>query len=467
MFKRFTLGFYRAYAEPQTLDFAIPDDGCIGLNVIVGQNNSGKSTALTVMKELFHQSQDFIHDSMSRVGDHAPIVKLDVHFDQGDESVFCEERTAGFFVKIIEGKDAAQSENRRNQLRSRVQFLPSRRSWSDRFNRAAKQSKQQMEDQLFNLQRNQEAQLGLILSTIIRDGQKPEFDKILIRVMPDVVDWGVNRFLDQDYIEYKSPSGNVHALSLLGEGFSSVFRMTYTLFSSKPGDVVILDEPELSLHPEAQKSLYKLLSELAEDRQIIIATHSPYMVNWEHLSRGARLFRVGIGTDGSATVTSLSDAAIKDVMPAVEGDIRNRKNFDVLAKEVFFRSRVVFCEGQEDVLFIENYLRAENREPLPLFGYGSGGDRWIAKWLVLATDLGIRAAAIYDGNVVDEAERVAELFKSNPDVKTWIIPANDIRDKCRGEALEHGIFNTKGEINAEFRPAFNAMLDDVEKWLKA
>ena len=69
--------------------------------------------------------------------------------------------------------------------------------------------------------------------------------------MPDVIDWGMNRFMEQDYIEYKSPSGRVHALSLLGEGLSSVFRMTYTLYSSKPGDVIILDEPELSLHPDA------------------------------------------------------------------------------------------------------------------------------------------------------------------------------------------------------------------------
>lgn len=465
MFKRFTLGFYRAYAEPRSWDFALPDGESIGLNVIVGQNNSGKSTALSVMKELFHQSQDFIHDSMSRVGDNAPVVKLDVLFDQGDETVFCEERTAGFFVKVIEGKDVRQSEGRRNQLRNRVRFLPSRRSWSDRFDRSTKQNKQQLEEQLFNLQRNQEAQLGFILSTIIRDGQKDEFDKILMRVMPDVVDWGVNRFLDQDYIEYKSPSGNVHALSLLGEGFSSVFRMTYTLFSSQPGDVVILDEPELSLHPDAQKSLYNLLSELAVDRQIIIATHSPYMVNWEDLGRGARLFRVGLGKAGTAKVTHLSKAAIQDVMPAVDGDIRNRKNFDVLAKEVFFRSRVVFCEGQEDVLFIENYVAGANREPLPLFGYGSGGDSWIAKWLVLATDLGIRAAAVYDGNVAAAAERVATHFKDNPDVRVWVLPADDIRDKERDGTVQLGIFNTKGEINSDFQADFDAMLEEIEQWL--
>jgi predicted ATP-dependent endonuclease of OLD family len=467
MFESFTLGFYRAYAEPQTLVFALPEGGKIGLNVIVGQNNSGKSTALSIMKEFFHQSQDFIHDSMSRVGDKSPVVELNVRFDQETERMVCEERTAGFFVKIVDGRNVEQSETRRNQLRNRVRFLPSRRSWSDRFNRATKQNKQQLEDQLFNLQRNQEAQLGAILSSIIRDGQKPAFDKILMRVMPDVVDWGVNTFMEQDYIEYKSPTGNVHALSLLGEGFSSVFRMTYTLFSSKPGDVVILDEPELSLHPDAQKSLYSLLSELAKDRQIIIATHSPYMVNWVDLGRGARLFRVGLGKDGAAKVNCLSEAAITDVMPAVEGDIRNRKNFDVLAKEVFFRSRVVFCEGQEDVLFIENYLNTEGREPLPLFGYGSGGDSLIGKWLVLASDLGIRAAAIYDANVADEAQRVEDLLKDNHEAKIWILPSNDIRDKHRGEILERGIFNTKGEINLEFRPDFDAMLNEIDEWLKA
>lgn len=466
MFKSFTLGYYRAYAEPQVFNFVMPGEDRLGLNVIVGQNNSGKSTSLSVLKELFFQSPDFIHDSMSRVGDNPPLIDLIVRFGEDDERIFCEERAAGFFVKLIDDLDVNASENRRNQYRQRIRFLPARRAWTDRFNRSTRQNKQQLEEQLFALQRNQEAQLGNILSNIIREGQKEAFDQILKNVMPDVVGWSVNRFMDQDYIEYVSPSGNTHALSLLGEGFSSVFRLTHTLFSSQPGDTIILDEPELSLHPDAQKSLYRLLSNLSKDRQIIIATHSPYMVQWDDLAQGAKLFRVGLDKAGTAKVNDLSEEAIKNVLPAVEGDIRNRKLFDVLAKEVFFRSRVVFCEGQEDVHYIENYLNKLGREPLPLFGYGAGGDTWIGKWLVLATDLGIRAAAIYDGNVSEEADRVRRHFEENADVGVWQIPTDDIRDKDCDGSIRSGIFNTRGEINASHQATFDAMLEEIESWLR-
>lgn len=455
------------YAEPQVFNFATPQLGKLGLNVIVGQNNSGKSTALAILKELFQQSPDFILDSMSRVGESDPVVKLQARFGGEQETIICDRRTEGFYVKTIEGMEEAQSTARRFQLRKRVRFLPSRRSWTDRFNRTAKQSKDQMEVQLFDLPRTQEAQLGSILSSIVRDGEKAKFDAVLRRVIPDVLDWGVNRFRDEDYIEYKSPAGRYHALGLLGEGLASVFRMTYTLFSSQPNDVVILDEPELSLHPEAQKSLYLLLRELSVDRQVIIATHSPYMVNWEDLGRGARLFRVGLNKAGSARVYCLSEAAIRNVLPAVEGDLRNRKNFDVLAKEVFFRQEVLFCEGQEDVLYTENYLNTCGRPPLPMFGYGSGGDSLIRKWLVLARDLGIRAAALYDANVQTEAESVAAQFEGDENVNIWILPTGDIRDKVFNGEARRGVFSTRGEINPEFRDQFDRLINTIHYWLNA
>jgi predicted ATPase len=44
-------------------------------------------------------------------------------------------------------------------------------------------------------------------------------------------------------------------------------------------EVLILDEPELGLHPHAITLISAMLKRLAHDRQIIIATQSPYMVD--------------------------------------------------------------------------------------------------------------------------------------------------------------------------------------------
>jgi predicted ATP-dependent endonuclease of OLD family len=271
--------------------------------------------------------------------------------------------------------------------------------------------------------------------------------------------------MDQDYIAYQNASGRTHALGLLGDGFSSVFRVAYTLFSSTPGSVVVLDEPELSLHPEAQKSLYKLLAELAEDRQIIIATHSPYMVNWSDLAKGARLFRLSLNREGFSRSCMLSSGAVASVLPVVQTDIRNRKLFDVLAKEVFFRSTVVFCEGQEDVHYIENYLEGRGERALPLFGYGSGGASLIDSWLSLAVSLKIRCAAIFDANEVIEADRVARKYSANDEVRIFVLPAEDIRDKEKGDQTLLGVFDRRGQINEKYADAFHEMLAELSAWL--
>lgn len=47
---------------------------------------------------------------------------------------------------------------------------------------------------------------------------------------------------------------------------------------SKGGIVYLIDEPELHLHPKAQEKLVELLMEESSDKQIVMSTHSPYIV---------------------------------------------------------------------------------------------------------------------------------------------------------------------------------------------
>jgi predicted ATPase len=47
---------------------------------------------------------------------------------------------------------------------------------------------------------------------------------------------------------------------------------------SKGGIVYLLDEPELHLHPKAQEKLAQLLLVEAATKQIVVATHSPYLI---------------------------------------------------------------------------------------------------------------------------------------------------------------------------------------------
>ncbi len=54
----------------------------------------------------------------------------------------------------------------------------------------------------------------------------------------------------------------------------------YLSYSAQPGEWLIMDEPELNLHPEAQVRLIELLTMLVNaDLSLLLTTHSPYFVD--------------------------------------------------------------------------------------------------------------------------------------------------------------------------------------------
>ncbi|WP_319590178.1 AAA family ATPase [uncultured Draconibacterium sp.] len=60
---------------------------------------------------------------------------------------------------------------------------------------------------------------------------------------------------------------------------------------------LFIDEPEICLHPKAQDKLFNALLELSRSNQIFIATHSPYFLSSEHV-RDMNLFVCKQGEDG-------------------------------------------------------------------------------------------------------------------------------------------------------------------------
>lgn len=57
----------------------------------------------------------------------------------------------------------------------------------------------------------------------------------------------------------------------------------YLRYIAKPGDWLIIDEPEMNLHPEAQARFTEFLAMLIQaDLQILLTTHSPYIL--DHLA---------------------------------------------------------------------------------------------------------------------------------------------------------------------------------------
>ncbi|MHC1611103.1 MAG: AAA family ATPase [Candidatus Methanospirareceae archaeon] len=67
-------------------------------------------------------------------------------------------------------------------------------------------------------------------------------------------------------------------LALASYGSSQILTVIAQLFWSEKGDIILIEEPEISIHPEGQAKLPELFADaIKEGKQIIITTHSGYL----------------------------------------------------------------------------------------------------------------------------------------------------------------------------------------------
>jgi len=64
-----------------------------------------------------------------------------------------------------------------------------------------------------------------------------------------------------------------------GYGVAQVLPVLLQLYFSRPGQLVLIEEPELHLNPAAQRVLFDLVHEFAaQGRQVIVETHSEHFL---------------------------------------------------------------------------------------------------------------------------------------------------------------------------------------------
>ena len=94
--------------------------------------------------------------------------------------------------------------------------------------------------------------------------------------------------LERENIRFFIYRGNdVMVLDKQSVGFRYFFNLFIYLYSCslKPGDIIVMDEPATNLHISAQKELRVFLKEIARcwDITIVLATHSPFLIDLNHL----------------------------------------------------------------------------------------------------------------------------------------------------------------------------------------
>lgn len=287
---------------------------------------------------------------------------------------------------------------------------------------------------------------------------KSEYDQLLKQVMPDLSDWNIQLSRGQNYIEYKTGSGEKHSSELLGDGVISLFKVIVPFVhkEDEEKELIIIDEPELSFHPQLKRRLADFLSEKSKEYQIIISTHSPHFISWSDIKNGAKVIRLSKVDDKFTETHTLSE----DTICELDNVVTNWAApflLDEVAKEVFFADKVFFTEGQEDVGLIKKFiLEKDINTNFDIFGYGANGAGNIPKFLQMAGDLDVIAGGLFDGDKKSEAE-----FPGSDNYYIKVHSKDDIRDKANKNKT--GLFDKEGNIKDECEEELKGIIKEFNK----
>lgn len=418
MLQQLELQGLRGFETNQVVPLAVAGGTeSLGLTIFVGENNSGKSTVVEALRALSQHEPPSFSQGRRNV--------------RGGDSISLSAEAVGGARCSLESLRPGTSETTFGQrgvnLATNVLVLPSRRVFSPYFGRSRSDRNQFMQQIGFPPIRS--SQVDPFAYRLFKVSEQPdEFNRLLEEILGYRVTWSIDQSDNGQYfLKVTSRAGGIHTSEGMGEGLVSLMFIVDALYDSNPGQTIVIDEPELSLHPQYQRALRDVFARYAVDRQVVLCTHSPYFVDIASFELGQRLGRVVATPQGSEIHMLSVDAGRR-----LSRFVRNQNNPHIVginAREVLFaRDGIVLLEGQEDVIFMDVALdHIGEKLGGSIFGWGVGGADNMSVVAQALSDLGFaRLVGLLDANRRDLIEGLQRRFPSY----LWAtIPADDIRSK--------------------------------------
>lgn len=163
----------------------------------------------------------------------------------------------------------------------------------------------------------------------------------------------INPLKNQYDIRLKK-QGSSFLVGAASSGERELLTYLFAIFALNVRDaLIIVDEPELHLHPKWQKTLLQLFIKLAEStgNQFLLATHAPTFVSPESIQYVSRVF----SREQRSQILRLNTAGLPEAKHLL--NIVNSQNNERL----FFADEVVLVEGLSDRMFFEAVLDHHGR----------------------------------------------------------------------------------------------------------
>lgn len=152
---------------------------------------------------------------------------------------------------------------------------------------------------------------------------------------------------------------------------------------------LFIDEPEVCLHPQAQKKLLSALLEISKSRQVFISTHSPYFIDPSLISNILRFKNLN-----GIEVFSDTKQELKEM--------KENRVFFFHHRDLFFSDKAIFLEGVTDLERISLYCENNNFTALveDLYFLGGCNDSELFKKLCEIFD--IKSYFVFDVDYINE-----------------------------------------------------------------
>jgi len=265
---------------------------------------------------------------------------------------------------------------------------------------------------------------------------------------------------------------------------------------------IFIDEPELFLHPQAQRNFYKILRDLSEDKydmngeliregtQVFYTTHSPNFLsagNFNEIFIVRKTKDKGTFLRYAKVSDFVSDLKIRKGIESTEEELllHYRNAYENTgdtqkANEGFFAKKIILIEGQSEALLLPYFFNLIGfdyiKEGISIVRCGSKNE--IDRFYRLYSEFGIPCYVIFDGDKqlegtdreqdnIEKNRAILDLFENEQDY-----PDNEVKENYLG--FEYKFENNLGfdtskkglDLFIEVKNKISKNEIDVPQWVK-